>query len=499
MYLPNEIILHILKSLERCDLKSARLISKAWTAFAAELLFDQAYVSVHPDNLHVFNSITQHPILSKCVKTLRYDAVDFSEACTKDECTRFLWSLTRRLFSIARNLDDLEVPSSDPQLKSWIDAAMADDGKFDLTKCKDYDFINHGYNEYQRYAALQRAHFGNGIFVETLAQGLQKLKNLSRVVMDNRWRTPRQVSDGSKKMLFKRLNGSPLARKWNVFHGCPPSWSGIPQCEQLTSLRGTTEWADHYWAITCALVRSQRKIQTFELSPSYIWCVPAHVFDRSQMKNISYHGLDVVAFSGLRHLKISIAPDVVGISPGLYPDMDGLQCLLGSMHNLELLDLRLPRNIQGKPAFHTYDQIFPKEGHWSQLTTLSLCNLASSAADLLTLLTGRMPNLRDFQLGSVELLTGTWEGVIECMMQSMHLRRFFPLCHKNAPGALKTQLWHSGGSRFLKRNYPHFNAIRNYVENGGRHPCLRSDQPDSAAHDYVTDDLKRFCKTTALA
>lgn len=94
MDLPNEIFLHILKSLEKCDLKSARLVSKTWTAFAAEFLFDQVYVSVHPENLEVFEAITQHALLSKCVKTLIYDAVDFVENYTKDQYIRGLWTQT---------------------------------------------------------------------------------------------------------------------------------------------------------------------------------------------------------------------------------------------------------------------------------------------------------------------------------------------------------------------------------------------------------------------
>ena len=52
---------------------------------------------------------------------------------------------------------------------------------------------------------------------------------------------------------------------------------------------------------------------------------------------------------------------------------------------------------------------------------------------------------------------------------------------------------------FFSKNYPDLDDIEDYVENGGRHPCLRFDQPDSAAQNYVTDDLECFCKAVPSA
>ena len=94
--------------------------------------------------------------------------------------------------------------------------------------------------------------------------------------------------------------------------------------------------------------------------------------------------------------------------------------------------------------------------------------------------------MKELWLDMVELLTGTWEGVIECMTQSMHLLRF-----DTSSGP---QFLHRGGTDFFSENYADPDEIEEYVENGGRHPCLRSDQPDSAAQEYVTKDLECFCK-----
>lgn len=445
MDIPNEIILQILKLLKKSDLKSARLVSKTWTVFAAEFLFDQIYVSVHPDNLEVFKAITQHALLSKCVKTLRYDAVDFIERYTKDDYAWDLWRQTRRNLRTDLRPKSMEAPSSDPEINTWMNLVLADYvaafSNADIWKpYKDYKFIDSGYQKYQRYAALQHAQFKDGNFVEILVAGLRKLKNLSCVIVDDRWPFPREVLDDPRKLFLRRPTGSPLARNWSMFHTYPHEWEWMPKDYGPNLISGATDGADHYWAITCALIRSQRKIQTFEVGEYTSNAIPPYVFDRSQLGTLSSHGLDIVAFSGLKVFRISIAAYGDEKTPQFFPKMDGLRFLLGSMHHLEVLELNLPGEPEDRPTIYAYTQIFPKEGLWNQLTMLSLHHFASSATDLLVLLTRRTPNLKELRLGMVELL-GTWEGVIECMTQSMHLLRFDIM--------YGTQFLHRGGTEFF--------------------------------------------------
>lgn len=104
---------------------------------------------------------------------------------------------------------------------------------------------------------------------------------------------------------------------------------------------------------------------------------------------------------------------------------------------------------------------------------------------LLTLLIRITHNLKRLELGMAELLTESWEGVIECMTQSMHL-----LCFDIDP---YTEFWLGGGTKLFLKHHPGLEDIKQYVGNGGRHPYLRSDQPDPAAQDYVTEDVKCFC------
>ena len=491
MGLPTEVILLILESLEKRDLKSARLVSKTWTSLAAELLFDQVYVSVHPENLEVFKAITRHPLLSQCIKTLRYDAVEFAEDCTKKRYLRSLRLQTRYLF-VEHNREELRASTFGRDIKTWVEFVTTDDPDDDAYRkpFEDYDFVNDGYQKYQKCAALQRALFNNGTFLESLVEGLQTLKNLSCVMIDGQWGFPREDLHDIK-LILKKPTGSPLARDWNLLHMSPQGWDFVPPHDvDEEEIFGRAIRADHYWTIIAALLRTQRRIQTFNMGDRYNYGFPPFVFDRTRKESPSFYGLDVVAFSEVQVLKLVIARYGVATTPELFPNIDGLRSLLRSMHRLRILGLYLPESIFEMSAFYKSSQIFPQEGQWNQLTSLSLSAISSSAADFLTLITRKMPALSHLELGRIRLDVGDWEGVIECMEHSMHLSRL-DIEHSS-------QFYHRGATEFLNHQVhgqghgPRPDEIKKYVESGGRHPCLRPDQSDSTARLYITTDIQDF-------
>ena len=498
MHLPNEIILLILRSLEKHDLKSARLVSKTWTSLAAEFLFDQVYVSVHPENLEVFSAIARHPLLSQCIKTLRYDAVEFVEACTKEQYFWRLWYQMRRHFwysySDLRRLDDFALV---PDYNAFRKIIASFDYNFSCPgssgieiaweHCKDCDFISFGYQKYRKSAALQRAQLSNGTFLESLVGGLQTLKNLSCIIVDGQWSFS-QKDLHPKKLFLKRPTGSPLSRDWNLFHTCPQVWEFLPHqyIQEPTAKCEVASGVDRYWTIVAALLRSQRKIQTFKTANHNYYCFPPIIFDRTRKESISFYGLDIVAFSELQVLKLSIAQYGDVDTPELFPNIDGLRFLLRSMHHLRVLDLDLPDCLRDKLLLYKSSQVFPQDGQWNRLTSLSLYGISSSAAEFLTLIIRRMPALSCLQLEMIELDIGDWEGVIECMKYSMHLSRFDVTPH--------THLYHRGAIEFFgcRKHGPQAGDVKRCVESGGRHPCLRPDQSDSAAMLYITPDIQDF-------
>ena len=505
MELPNEIILLILRSLQKHDLKSARLVSKTWSSLAAEFLFDQVYVSAHPENLEVFSAIARHPLLSQCIKTLRYDAVDF-EACTKEQYFYSLWWQTGRQFYEC-NREQLKASTFGPDISEWVEVVAAVYPDHDNTfatpfpqhgweKFKDYDFISYGYQKYQKCAALQHAQFDNGNFLESLVGGLKTLKNLTCVMLDGQWIFPQEVLRDPKKLILKKPTGSPLGRDWNMFHLCPMPWDFAPDDNSDDPLvysadnlvYSANNGVDHYWTIIAALLRSQRKIQTFKMADRYNCSFLPFVFDRTRKESLSFYGLDIVAFSELQVLKLSVARYSDEDIPALFPNLDGLRFLLRSVHQLRALTLDLPGHVEDRIICYKYSQVFPQNSQWKKMTSLSLNGISSSAADFLNLITRRMPALSHLRLGVIGLGIGDWEGVIECMKHSMHLSRF-----DTCP---KAQFYHDGVTEFFDYGEHGLkpDQIKKYVESGGRHPCLRPDQPDSAAMLYITPDIQDFYK-----
>ena len=92
MHLPNELVLEVVYYLEKRDLKTIRLVSKLWSAYASEFLFDKIYKSLRKEDLESFEAIYNDPLPRKCVKTLEYDAIGFSTELTKDEYMEGLWT-----------------------------------------------------------------------------------------------------------------------------------------------------------------------------------------------------------------------------------------------------------------------------------------------------------------------------------------------------------------------------------------------------------------------
>ena len=488
MKIPNELILQILESLEKYDLKSARLVSKDWSELTAPLLFDEIYVSIHPEFLEIFRSFSQHPVLSKRVKKLTYDVAEFAETCSQEHFTRSLWYQTRRILVDGPDQVSHDVNTSDLELDTWIDliskAGQCLMGRQLWKDCVNYEFVSRAYQKYQNYASSRQARHYNAGFIETLIGGLEKLKNLSCVVLD-RPESPHQgVLDGSKELFERRPVENSLARKWNVFRTWPGYTKWMPENYRPDLVRTHDNVEGHYSTLLSALIRSQRKISSFQVGRNVPRILAYRPDGRSSLERLSPHGLEILAFSELKILKISLDCAPKDRLP------EAFRLLLSSMNHLEILSLDLPDDevtyVENDPSACTYCHVFPVEGQWNQLKSLSLSNYVSNAADFLTLLTHQMPDLKILELGFVHLLTGSWPGMIECMRQSMHLTSFHLLEELAGLIGGPVSIYDFSYSREFSDPCE---QIEEYVTHGGRHPCLFPDEPDTAARNFVTEDL----------
>ena len=167
MHLLNEIVVAILEDLGCSDLKSERLVCKTWCSCASTFLFDRIFVAPNKVDLEVFDAITRHPNLSKCVRHLIYDGTEFMFDLTKKDYIKSLWSQTWNQKS-QTFLIGAYTRLSDPQIKDWIDDVNSRNlsPPTILAKWEDYSFINRGYEVYQEHSIYQHETFRSGDFVE---------------------------------------------------------------------------------------------------------------------------------------------------------------------------------------------------------------------------------------------------------------------------------------------------------------------------------------------
>ena len=446
MYLPNELIVAILGHLERKHLKSARLVCKIWCSYASGILFDRVYIAPNKVDLEVFEAITQHPVLSKCVRHLIYDCSEFHPDLTEEEYVDRLWEQTAVVF-------DLKEPGrcnlnshiyTEPHIIGWIkDVAKNDLLAAIYTKWKDHDFISRGYQMYGEHGDYQRNSILSGDFMETLVQGLSRFVCLKTVSLEVGW--PSLVSPG----LDQNCHGTPLARRWDPLHYGPQRWGFWELPAEMENRLGVVR---HYWFVNTALLRTQRHVDEISIGKNSLDGMPSRVFEIHNDLRPDITRMDFAVMSGIKRLYLNIESDNVRYN------IRGLPKLLESMHLLQQLELRF--HGFWEPSRFTHRQVFPQAMTWNNLEEFSLSRCTSSATKLLRLLLIQMPGLKHMEFGSMTLTEGRWETVFEGLKQSnrstIYKFRNDAILRHNGRGALR-----------LERL-----AINEYLMHGGRHPCF---------------------------
>ena len=285
---------------------------------------------------------------------------------------------------------------------------------------------------------------------------------------------------------FEPRKGSHLARNWNTFHYSPQSWDwGLSTSQDY--LGNVWDGVEHYRILISALVRAQRHVRAFRTGPDLWSAVPPYVFDRSRKTRsaqpIKFYDDNVTPLSGVEELSLRFANYGSAKACELFKNISAFPTILGSMDRLKGLESCLPDGMYNDPPVcYTYEQVFPKNMRWDNMKLLRLFQISIGATELILLLLDGMPELENLEIGEIMLSQGSWEGVFEALKQMHRLCGF-----QITDNAL---LYHHGG-RELWRAYllyrfgRLYNDVNTYVVSGGRHPCLESGQPDSAASEYT--------------
>ena len=480
MDLANELVLEVCRHLPKPALKACRLVSKSWSHHASEYLFSKIYISPRKEDIEVFNLITQHTQLSRCVRHLDYDGTTFPLDYSVEKYCSDLAGQTSQFSGLYKSVSD----GPDPQLRQFIAVLSKNAREVDIEQeLMMFPFILKGHREWIERAEYQKMILNDGEFLRILTHGLEKLKHLASVAVLSIWDT--QALSGRSTTLSDHKNGSqtlkqpyffdsPFGRSWGILHPEPLCWQKTP---------GKGRYQE-YHIITVALSQSQRRIRSLKLEP-----LSFSIFDTNQDVSQSIISHSINSFSSLHTLTLcfEVYDEETGLKDTALP---GLQAVLNSTTALRFLTLSLGYNEICETPRLRYNHVFPTDGKWMSLTHFELSTLALKVTDLIYLLTVRMPNVRKLGVRDLELLEGRWEGVIESLKRSMQFKSFSLLQGWDIPGC---QLVHLGGRYFLgdehlsDKDSAFRKALEEYVVSGGRHPCLRWDEDASASRKYILD------------
>lgn len=451
VHLPVELKTMVTDYMECSELKVLRLVSWDWSSLVTPLLFWHVYISPRREDLEVFNSITRHPVLSTYVKEVVYDVSRFEFGISPRAYFDRLCDNLRRCF-INRSLK-ADWPSD------HLVTALKSGGSQDeiYGKHKDDSFVDEGYREWQRHAWYEewttRTPWTStqGVLVKTLCEGLTRTSKVSDfVVTGSLWR----YHVDETLSLDPRYSGCPSMRNWKALYARP-------------ILDSDTEGMDIVFRNTAyALSLAQRVI-------------------------------DLALCDGISYFRSSSVPTSL-VQPAITDSI--LDTFLYTCTRLESLNIELPTHIHDRHweflsvlpkmldhmkklrdltlsvSLLSYNQVFPCDGYWPQLTHLEILLLRTGGHELVSFLAKRLPQLKWLDLFKVDLVNGSWEGVIEGMRHMTHLN-YLSLGEGNV-----NDLRHHNGAFYVSpqsdSNHTHAQFIKdleNYVVTGGRHPSLSPD------------------------
>ena len=303
--LPDELVFRILGFLEKHELKIVRLGCKTWCHYASEYLFDKLYISPREENINVFESITQHPQLARCVKELEYDVTLFSSNMSESHYFRRLVYCTPMKGEVngvpihedcfQQMYNARKHKHFDPQVDEYLKMInQSQDIRAALStynQCRHYNFIIEGYRKWQECALYEQRCMHSGDFLRILVYGLRNLDRLESVDICQRWVSRRlSIAQSDPTSYYP----SPFGRAWDVFRAQPQCWANDNHLPDTF---------DQFWTLTTALSFAQRRIRRF-----YRHSVPANVFNTDKVTDHMVN-CSVDAYSGLQDLTLVVVPD----------------------------------------------------------------------------------------------------------------------------------------------------------------------------------------------
>lgn len=493
-YLPAEVKGLVAECLQKSDLKSLRYVSKQWHAMATPPLFDRVYISPRDKDIQVFSNVTKHPILKNSVKEMICDISEIPKLSHEE----YFYDLCDELRSITASLSTKNpFNSHHPRLNNFVNAIIRDKmtQRVMFTKYANDRLVVEGYQQWQELAVEEHQSLENeshGIFFSDLCSGLLRLLNLQSVIMeDGIWDNTRMEISTTFLPIHPHhtpstvLSGSPLARSLNPWY--------------LRPKRSEDARFEYLEFMVRALSRTKKGIKQFEcqsrhsrihegLSP---WDFTIHNITQSFPRHMA------IAFFQLESLTLQITPHpydlldhgnakALGFLPQLLEQMTGLKSL--SLMLLTAERVKRQRRLSLTPlhdACYKYSQVFPHQGKWQHLEHLFLAGLAMHGLDMFFLLFHQMPRLLRLWLDRIDILEGSWDGVVE-ILRCRGARMPWELLSLQGSFRHNGDQWWPCTPDYEEERIA-LSSYSTYAQEGGHHPSLPAESEDSLSINYFNE------------
>ena len=512
-HLPAEIKSTIAEYLEKCDLKSVRLVSKAWSVLVVPFLFDKVYISLRDYDLQVLTNIVTHPVLRRGPKELIWDASRFIPLQRPRAYFHHLMEVGRH------GIWNMFEHSSDRFHEFLNDLWKCASSDAIYEEYQDDDFVKQGFELWTMHNGREQANLDSDFFYDTLRFALQQLNRLQAIaVYPELWEVIYRNDFFIESNTGRRIpsSGPPLMRSWDFRYAAPcdkhASNHSAHELQLLTAALANTkvqitELNFHNGNVTGSLeagglnlsmaneiseldagVLTYRNLTSFDLT------VFIHATDRfTQPGELLPYLLSSMNF--LKELRVTTC----SVGPMVGSEPPQLNCMCISIIIVKFLNLQF-----GLSKFLGYDasRIFRPDCQWRHLTIFSLIGTEIKGRNLLTLLAFQMPALRELRLADIDLTDWCWESVFEGLMAYGNIEWIDLPFRPNG-------LWHHDGEFYIpaglldpnrggefRQVKKYHEDISNYVLYGGRHPSLPADADARDADRYLDDyhDEKFECE-----
>ena len=497
----------VFSMLEKKDLKTLRMCSKALCLPLTKLLFKSVYFSVHKEDLKAYKGVMSNPFLRSFVKTIHYDVSGYDADMTK---IRYIKCLSSQLWNMTYLLKEpFEGP--DPLVNTFVNANLSGEiqTSAQCASYKDFDFIKRGYRDWMRRARYEKSfqrenRFQTDRLFNALVAGINRFDQLKSVVVRGPWDWDEGLT--THYVLPRQQIGSVVRCSWDPCQlmPCRAAYRGEPSDRDLTYI--DTNY--HFALLSKALWITGKKLRSFkvygDISPSVFAELPDHELLSQKARSMKFvtitkgfpYSTTKIEFGySLEVLHLQFDQEDGRVRPYFKSNLLGLHLSLRGMPNLKTLDLWFPTATIIK-----YNDWFSQHGQWPSpsLTTFRFKGILEvHAHELADLLLISMPKLRHLTVGSIDLLTGKWQGMFELLMMQGHFDSFVfydeSYLTPGVEGYDFLGFWSNeedGDMRGAMKSEMSKFLVNGRKGNGLKHPCIEPMDPVADSSSYLLELLE---------